>query len=343
MAYILKTVEEMFEDLTVTFDPAEPFHATPAERLWRAALNSLPLPAVACMCRVDRDYPAKRKSGWHLYRLCQFLQNEADEYIDELLEGGQFFYVATKLVKRQASTSEMSAFDILDEIGRAGDALRDAAQLLGVSFTPPKSRAAVRKVSWCERCWRTGHSNGRRRYFCHFHQPGAAAYHAARRAHRWRSAEQGSNGFRTYQREYFSQLNKVLPRAYLMWVNGDPELEPIWNGEPNWMNGVTHFSIDLAPLWGHFPNVGEFLKGNKRRSAVSFQNVPNMILALDPLGPRNQRIQRAAHEAMVRDHRILLRRLVMAECWLETEARRSANLGGDRRKRAIYPATMEKL
>ena len=308
-----------------------------ASRLWRAAQDLMPPSAVAAMAIVTRAFPAKKRSERHFIVLHVLARVEADSHADRSVFGGEVaFPSANQLIeawtaRRLLSTDDGSGKpvhieDVFDEFANAESALWEAAIALGVPLSKrPPQKASMMGV--CKYCWRTGFRGRKGTHLCSEHPSGTTAFSTACELREWRSPSQGRNHPIAYQSIAHDRICKPHRHAVGHFNGFSSTL--LNEGKPDPMECRSfERSFDLQ----EFPYVKIFIENQLGQECLGPVDPLALLNVLDPLNSQYQQLHEAMRTALLMNHWKLLERVLLAEAFLETQAKRHDNHGGEREK-----------
>jgi hypothetical protein len=308
---------------------------TSAVRLWRAAEEIFPAWFGATMDRARSG--AREVTRAHIDLLVRILIREGDVVAAHLLGDDIKFLHAEYLIHQYAKVENLPVETLYFDWGAASNAFHDVAQKL--KMLPLESvddRSQI--LSTCHLCWRTAPLSSNGKYYCLRHKPrhNNSAYKEARKLRIWRSPTQDPETAATFLYERLRELRRWAPSGMAPLDKSDELLHRLRCGEQSVVESFPQNSIQLAAFWPTFSSTQRFLKEAKR-NRLDFDDPADIVVTLDPLGRSQRKLHRLVHAAMIRDQRLLIEMLQLAETWLSAVEVRRQNHGGKRHRTIADP------
>ena len=289
-------------------------------------------------------FPSRWKSAFHIEQVLKFLSREGDKYADLVIQSRENFprfkpgeirrnraFVESELqVDRYANRDSVDAERVQRAWQIAGDALQHLYNRYSLHREKRKPKGAIHPIGWCNVCWRVGTSRGKRIYLCGEHTPGSTAYKKAHLAKLWIPMDHPANESNAYFSLRYKELRRSVPTE-IREASSLFLMEDLVGCHFD-LDSISEYRVQGWDYDGVFPAVTRFIQ-RRLGGRLSIANAKGVLAVIDPVARKHAAAHVRVHDALVKDERLYVQRLMLAETFLVTwEARRRSH-GGKRWKR----------
>lgn len=303
---------------------------TDAAKLWDACLACFPATLQWVLDDVVTRTAERGRSLAQIDEAIRVISRETDRFADRYAFNGTVEFLQSRdLIEAAAVKHNADPMVIYREWSAAGSALVELRhQVFGKRSSAPKPQSRV-PISFCEYCWRSGAESPRGEYHCALHHPHPSnkKYKSARLLKTWRPPPEKAGGRRSiFLFKAIRDQKDRCPSGLHMDDVSFQLLKELLLGRAVEVTDFPAHELDTERLWADFPHCQRYLDAH----GTDKQDLLAVIQRLDPIVDAHRDVHTKMHYAHIRDQRLLLSLLRLAEAWMQALMMRAENRGRGR-------------